>query len=316
MNFRNTPSVHDIKNCYNHGSLWDFFYLSQLCHCYVLNNTQQTHIFYDYHLRETFDGPKRETRPINSTLFVFNNFRLNKNDLYSLIGKANPTADIQFRLTQRKFIYTIQQSVGAYLDLVSDHQGARKIAGEFFQGLIREIFASQYHVSSGTISFDIREADGINEELRRSVQGLQSNKDAMLKLSFDQLVRPLGYINDDNTDLSPPCVVCGVKTTTKDRGNMFYVDKFLYEATHSHRPTFISVVLNDVQRKKTKGVTTGISYTFLGGHNRLYSYIMGNLDGYYFVDPPPLASEGIRKGEANLKTIDVMINDDLPRWLT
>jgi len=308
------PTVNDIKACYKNRNLREFFNISVKCYEYVVVETVHTSEFNGYSMRHRNGSNIDGVRPIKMDLFIKEGFSEWSDKVIEYLGQPHPDASSEFRHDQRRLIYTIQQSVGAYLDLVAEQQAARKIAGEFFQGIVGQIFACQYAMSSGTIAFSIKDAEGLSAEVKDAIQ--DSSDDAILKLSFDQLIRPLSHGILNNMDLTPPCVVCGVKTTTKDRGVMFYVDKFFYEQTHVQRPKFIAVVLNDVQRKRKKGVTTGISYTFLGGHNKLYRYLLGPLDAYYFVDPPPSALREMEDSSSNMKTIDCMINDDLPVWLS
>lgn len=311
------PSIDEVKLHYQEKNLEDLYKLSVRCHSFLLAESHITAEFEGYSMRQHKDNEAKKVRPIRESLFISEDFDSWKDSLEDLLARPCPKASSTHRLNQRKLIYTIQQSVGGYLDLIaksdSDVQQARKVAGEFFQALIGQIFAQQYAVSSGNISFNIKEAGGANEKLKKAIEDVPAQE--KLRLSFDHLIRPMDHQIEDNSDLEPPCVVCGVKTTTKDRGNMFYVDKFLYTATHLHRPSFIAVVLNDVQRKQSKGKTTGISYTFLSGHNRLYRYVMEPLDGYYYVDPPPPVVKEMEEGDSNMYTIDKMLNDDFPAWL-
>ncbi|PAV24734.1 hypothetical protein CF392_14680 [Tamilnaduibacter salinus] len=308
------PTVDEIKEHYKRRNLQALFALSVQCHKYVMQETEHAMEFSGYSMRHRRGSNKDGVRPIKMDLFIEDDFAGWSGSVVNYLGTPHPTADAQFCFDQRRLVYTMQQSVGAYLDLVAEQQAARKIAGEFFQGIVGQIFACQYAISSGTIAFDIKEAEGLSEEVKAAID--ECSDDKRLKLSFDQLVRPANHNIKDNMDLTPPCVVVGVKTTTKDRGIMFYVDKFFYQQTHNHRPKFIAVVLNDVQRKRSKaGITTGLSYTFLGGHNRLYRYLLGPLDAYYFIDPPPPALREMDDPGSNMKTIDHMINHDLPQWL-
>ncbi|RMJ05415.1 hypothetical protein DOQ08_00082 [Marinobacter litoralis] len=306
------PSVDDIKEHYKKRNLKDLFDLSVKCHQYVMTNTEHTDEFNGYSMRHDKGSANEGVRPINIELFITEGFSKWSDSIVEYLGQAHPEAGSAFRYDQRRLIYTMQQSVGAYLDLISDAQSARKIVGEFFEGLVGQIFASQYSVSSGTIAFNIQEAEALSDEVKAA---LGTAEDEVLKLSFDKLVRPRNHEIKNNMDLTPPCIVCGVKTTTKDRGVMFYVDKFFYQQTHSQRPKFIAVVLNDVQRKRKKGVTVGVSYTFLSGHDRLYRHLLDPLDAYYYVDPPPTALLAMEDSRSNMRTIDCMINDDLPAWL-
>lgn len=305
------PTIEDIKNCYKTGQLLDFYNIAMQAIDYINNNTHVTHEFLGYELRTSNFDSALETRPISKYLYIHDMIDIT-DSISRILSEPQSNYEGEFGIYQRAIIYTIQQSVGAYLDLISPPQTARKVAGEFFQSFIKAIFSQRYTTSSGNIPLKISSIDNI--DLNKLAEN-EKDKKEKVNLSFDLLIRPPMTQIRNNLDLSGQCVVCGFKTTTKDRGNMFYVDRYLYRKTHKHRPKFIAVVLNDVQRKRSNGKTVGISYTFLRGHNRLYQHVMGELDGYYYVDPPPAVESEIAIGVGNMKTIDSLLNEDLPKFL-
>ena len=51
-----------------------------------------------------------------------------------------------------------------------------------------------------------------------------------------------------------------------------------------HPVKVVGIFLNDVQRKETEK----ISYTFVSGLFMVYTKFLTQLEGVYFVDPPPI----------------------------
>ena len=68
-------------------------------------------------------------------------------------------------------------------------------------------------------------------------------------------------------------VIGSIKTSSKDRIDKIFIDKFLYNKLTEKATPHIAIFLNDVQRKNTKRENEyGISSTFLTGtFQRLHS---------------------------------------------
>jgi len=83
-------------------------------------------------------------------------------------------------------------------------------------------------------------------------------------------------------------IIGSVKTSSKDRIDKIFVDKFLYNKLTSTALPHIAIFLNDVQRKKTKHQNRyGINATFLPGHFKAYTIKLNPLDGVYYCDIRP-----------------------------
>ena len=63
-----------------------------------------------------------------------------------------------------------------------------------------------------------------------------------------------------------------------------FLDKLLMQKFADHSVKVIGIFLNDVQRKDTKQ----ISYTFVSGLFMVYTKFLTELEGVYFIDPPPI----------------------------
>ncbi len=295
--------VEDLKYLYSspEATFVDYFHHAAAAQEHLLESVDEFKDFTGYRLFRCELG-NNDIRPINEALFIWDNLgngpHLDK--VNELINIAHTPTD-EDRLLLRRYLYTIERSLEAYLDIIGNAQQVRKIAGHIFEGLLHKtLVARGLSVYGGEVSFHIHSETATDE---------QNNE--KIKLSFDRYFTNQPNHKPGTFDSS--CVVFGAKVTTKDRGNMFFVDRYLYEKTHAHRPKFIAIALNDVQRKRKNNKTVGVSWTFLPGHFRLYSHIFGELDGYYFIDPPPVVDK-LRPQFNSLKTIDELFYDDIPSW--
>jgi hypothetical protein len=110
-------------------------------------------------------------------------------------------------------------------------------------------------------------------------------------------------------DTLPP--TGSVKTSSKDRLDKIFIDKFLYSRlTETDIPHF-AVFLNDVQRKKTKKESQyGVSATFLPGHFKGYTIKLNALDGVYYCDiRPNMTTDALLRN--CIRTIDHLFCSDL-----
>ena len=102
-----------------------------------------------------------------------------------------------------------------------------------------------------------------------------------------------------------------MKTSSKDRIDKIFIDKFLYNKLAEKAIPHIAVFLNDVQRKKTKRENQyGINATFLPGHFKGYTIKLNPLDGVYYCDIRPNMETDplLRK---HIQTIDHLFCRDL-----
>lgn len=100
-----------------------------------------------------------------------------------------------------------------------------------------------------------------------------------------------------------------VKTSSKDRVNKIFIDKFLYNKLTDTKTPHFAIFLNDVQRKGKEG-KYGINATFLPGHFKGYTIKLNPLDGVYYFDiRPNMTSEEILKDQ--IKTFDNFLIHDV-----
>lgn len=239
------------------------------------------------------DGSFNITRPINSRLMydadgfsqAAHQFRLT---LEQLRDGQRPSGDLRENLIRT--IYTLQQSVGAALDGLPAGKSnqARKVSGDLFERLIRLLIVSlNVDCVSGTMQVPVKDADG-TELFKSSYQhDLLLSKDDELK------------------------IIGSVKTSSKDRIDKVFMDKFLYNRLTDTALPHIAIFLNDVQRKKTKRENEyGVSATFLPGHFKAYTVKLNPLDGVYYCDIRPNMVDDALLSQ-HIKTIDHFFYSDL-----
>lgn len=204
----------------------DFIHAADRVQALIVSQNETHYRFVQYKQ----DGHFNVTRPLNSNLF------LAAADSHLLTEKFLKTVrraweierqDVSARTLICKAIYTLQQSIGACLDALPSGRSnaARKVNGDLFERLIQLLIRDVgIDCSAGTVQVPIK-TDGI-EQFRMSYQ-----HDLIIKEG--EIVKAIG----------------GVKTSSKDRLDKVFIDKFLYcKLTESCIP-HIAIFLNDVQRK-------------------------------------------------------------------
>src|SRR5690606_6598823 len=105
------------------------------------------------------------------------------------------------------------------------------------------------------------------------------------KCENDLIISPHEKVMSSNNSLDEKEIVVSVKTTSKDRMGKMFIDKILLERFVKHNQKVIGIFLNDVQRKESNN----ISFTLVSGLFMVYSNFLTELEGVYYLDPPPNA---------------------------
>lgn len=239
------------------------------------------------------NGSYNISRPINSALFskadvlesTLGNF-----DLVRAALRGGDKPDEDHRSSVNEAIYTMQQCIGAALDALPSGESnrARKINGDLFERLILLLMQDLgIEATSGTIKVPVRDDAG-NELLKSSYQ-------------HDLLLSASGELK----------AIGSVKTSSKDRIDKVFIDKYLYNKLTETATPHIAIFLNDVQRKKTKTENRyGINSTFLSGHFKAYTLKLNALDGVYYCDiRPNMKSDPLLSSE--IDTIDQLFFEDV-----
>lgn len=241
-------------------------------------------------------GTTKYIRPINKELFVSNPDRFVSyyKELQNIFEKIKTKSKIikSDKDVIDKTVYTIQQAIGAGLDLMVNPNSARKHVGNRFEELVKVIF-SEIGVSNKKIVLKIPyETD---EETKT------------YKCENDLIISPFRRVKSSANSLDENEIVVSAKTTSKDRMGKIFIDKILLERFIGHPQKVIGIFLNDVQRKETDN----ISFTLVSGLFMVYSKFLRELEGIYYLDPPPNA---LKKPYSDyMKRFSELITHDLRR---
>ena len=267
-------------------------YISDSLQATIVSQNENHYCFYQYKK----EGGFQITRPINSNL------------MYDGEGFANITKDFLKILRNIKTVdkkdeairhiinnatYTIQQSVGAALDGLPAGQSntARKLNGDLFEHFIRLIIREiGIDCRSGVIQVPV------------VIDGQPT-----FNMSYQH-----DLIVEKEDDIK---VIGSIKTSSKDRIDKIFIDKFLYNKLTEKATPHIAIFLNDVQRKNNKKENEyGINSTFLPGHFKGYTVKLNPLDGVYYCDiRPNMRTETIIKD--HIKTFDNLLIEDIWKFL-
>lgn len=235
------------------------------------------------------DGEFNITRPINSRLmYSIENFsKERKQFIYSLKHIHEITDSVLYKSVINNMVYTCQQCIGASLDALPAGKSntARKINGDLFERFVREILKSiGISVEEGVINVPIKVS---GEELFR------------MSYQHDLIIK-------NNKDI---VAIGSVKTSSKDRIDKVFIDKFLYNRLTDRNTPHFAIFLNDVQRKGREPIY-GINTTFLSGHFKGYTIKLNPLDGVYYCDlRPNMKTDSILK--KYIKTFDQLLIYDI-----
>ncbi len=263
-------------------------YISDNLQAVIVSKNENHYRFFQYNEEGTFNV----TRPINSNLmYNFADFEAESAEFLKILVDIKASESIENREIINRVIYTSQQCIGAALDALPANRSntARKINGDLFERFIRVIIATVgVSVVDGTVAIPVEMEGEVAFKMRYQ-------HDLIIKI--DENVKAVG----------------SVKTSSKDRIDKIFIDKFLHnKLTEVDTPHF-AVFLNDVQRKGKEG-KYGINATFLPGHFKGYTVKLNPLDGVYYCDiRPNMLTEHILKD--HIKTFDYFLFEDIWEFL-
>ena len=256
----------------------------------IVSPTHHNYVFYQY--GETHGH--RITRPLNTDLFIesagdfgaaFERFVTFLADLKKLeISVVDDDAKRGYLDSNEinKVVYTIQQSVGSIGDSFDNPNQSRKRVGQLFEDLIRLI---------------IREV-GLECEPRRVKVPIPGHPGYAMSYDLDLVLSRGKAIVASETELIHPGEIVGsVKTTSKDRIDKIFLEKYLLTQFLGRKIRVIAIFLHDVQRARRSHSIFGINSTFKSNHFMGYTVALNRLDGVYYVDPRPemTTNERLRK---------------------
>ncbi len=224
-------------------------------------------------------GTKKSIRPFRKNLFIRDSktfekkyVRFNK-ILKRLIEGDRKFGEEDYQLVD-SVIYTIQQTLGIGLDLMVESNSARKHVGNRFEELVRTLF------------------DTLGISFKKVVLSIPYETDEGLKYykcETDVIISPYEKVKSDSKSIDKNEIVVSLKTTTKDRMPKIFIDKVLMERFLGYPVRVVGISQNDIQRKE--GDKTKISYTFVSNLFMVYTRFLAQLEGYYYLDPPPKVLE-------------------------
>ncbi len=224
------------------------------------------------------------TRPLNSDLFIesstafetaFEQFATFLDDLRRLGETAVEKPPIQKYLESNavnKVVYTIQQSIGCIGDSFLNPNQSRKRIGQLFENLVKLLIQSVgFSCESRTINVPIPEYPDYSMSYQ-------------LDLVFS---RQSVVIASESQFIHPDEIIGSVKTTSKDRIDKIFLDKYLLNKLLGRDVPVIAIFLHDVQRAKRANSIFGINSTFKTNHFLGYTMALTRMNGVYYVDPRP-----------------------------
>jgi len=244
-------------------------------------------------------GTKKYIRPVNRSLFIENDSKFSNHfdelkSVFEIIKSKKSISDSEHAIIN-KTIYTIQQSVGAGLDLLVNPNSARKHVGNRFEELIRIIFT---------------EIGIANKRLVLQIPYDTEEGVKTYKCENDLILSPYNEVRSNSSSIDSNEIVVSIKTTSKDRMGKMFIDKILLERFVNHPQKVIGIFLNDVQRKESNN----ISYTLVSGLFMVYTKFLTKLDGIYYLDPPPNANK--KPYSDYMKPFSELLTKDIKKLLS
>ena len=297
-----TPSLADlqesIKDKTAFGMLTDYH---KICHNFlafltginptrIISPTGNNYIFYQF----SKDYGHKITRPLNVNLFIesidifkkaFERFYIFLDDLKKFQGKAVFQKGCEQFVKSKevnRVIYTIQQSIGCIGDSFENQNQSRKRIGQLFETLIKLV---------------INEV-GIECESRRLNLPIPGFPGYTMSYELDLVFsRDRAIITSETNLIHPTEIVASVKTTSKDRLDKVFLDKYLLTKLLGKNIPVIAIFLHDVQRARKGNSIFGVNSTFKSNHFLGYTVALNKLDGVYYVDPRPemISNERLRE---------------------
>lgn len=267
-------------------------YIEDNLQAIIVSQNENHYRFYQYNKEGNF----QITRPINSNLmYDAKGFSKSSKEFLKILKniKTINKKDEALRNILNNATYTIQQSVGSALDGLPAGKSntARKLNGDLFEHFIRLIIVEiGIDCRSGTIQVPVI-VDG----------------EPTFNMSYQHDLI-IGTENDVK-------LIGSIKTSSKDRIDKIFIDKFLYNKLTEKETPHIAIFLNDVQRKKARNENEyGINSTFLPGHFKGYTVKLNPLNGVYYCDiRPNMQTEHILKD--HIKTFDNLLIEDIWKFL-
>lgn len=227
-------------------------------------------------LSSVMAGTSKFARPINNNLFIFNSqiFDSRYKEFLSILNKIKDKKTItkEEHNIIDSVVYTVQQAIGVGMDFLCNPNSSRKHVGNRFEELIRLI------VTQSGIK---------NDKVVLKIPYPTEDGEKLYSCETDIVLSPHDSVKSGTKMIDKEEIVISLKTSSKDRMGKIFLDKLLMEKFAGHPVKVVGIFLNDVQRKETKQ----IGFTFVSGLFMVYTKFLTQLEGVYFIDPPPITKE-------------------------
>jgi hypothetical protein len=268
----------------------------------IVSPSHSNYIFYQY---GKVYGHKI-TRPLNVNLFV-ESVKDFKNAFELFMGLLADLKERQEAAVEKKewkqyveskeinkIVYTVQQAIGCIGDSFDNPNQSRKRVGQLFETLVKLIIQEVgIECEPRTINIPIPGFPGYEMSYE-------------LDLVFS---RNKAIITSETKFIDASEVVGSVKTTSKDRIDKVFLDKYLLTKLLGRDIPVIAIFLHDVQRAKKGNSIFGINSTFKSNHFLGYTVALNKLDGVYYVDPRPEMTTNARLREQIFHFQQFLIRD-------
>jgi hypothetical protein len=246
----------------------------------IVSPSQEHYVFYQYGAANR----NKITRPLNTQLFLesgdelspaFDRFLQFLGDLKRHKQSVADSKGRQRYLESKEInrvVYTLQQSVGCVGDSFDIENQSRKRIGQLFESLVTLV---------------IKEI-GVTCEARVINLPIPGYPGREMSYELDLVFsRNKAIIASETKHIHTSEVVGSVKTTSKDRLDKIFLDKFLLTKLLGREIPVVAIFLHDVQRAKRGESIFGINSTFKTNHFLGYTVALNKLEGVYYVDPRP-----------------------------
>ncbi|WP_293884441.1 hypothetical protein [Sphingobacterium sp. UBA1498] len=262
----------------------------------VLSGKEEKGNYYIY--SSDIGNTKKFVRPINKLLFIPSSAGIDFHEIKfrEIIEKIKIQVSInnEEEFIIDSFLYTLIQSVGMGLDLLVESNSSKKHVGNRFEELVRSVFNEiAIHNKKGVTKIPYETSEGTKFYSCENDLILSPSKEFTHVRSLDQTE-----------------IVVSVKTTSKDRMGKIFMDKILLEKFIGHPVKVLGIFLNDVQRKKDND----ISFTLVSGLFMVYNRFLTELEGVYYLDPPPNAL--LSPYNRHIKPFSKLLSEDLHKILS
>lgn len=246
----------------------------------IISPTHPNYIFYQYDETSNY----KITRPLNTSLFIehihslnpaferVDSFLSNLRQFQHHVIEQDGIREYLISGEINRIVYTLQQVIGCIVDSLDNPNQARKRNGQLFEQLVRLI---------------IQEV-GVECEPRTVNIPIPDYPDNKMSYELDLVFsRNRAIITSETKFIHPTEIVGSVKTTSKDRIDKIFLDKYLLTKLLGRDIPVIAIFLHDVQRAVKGTSIFGINSTFKSNHFLGYTVALNRLDGVYYVDPRP-----------------------------